>query len=240
MTNLKQAVTWYVCRYAEALRQLRRVRRVSQNATFDETYVFAEAELGLAQKREEIQWLFELVRAARPRVVLEIGLDLGGTFFLWSRAAARDAHLLAIDTRPTGRFREWSPFQLVRRGFAIDSQRVTLLMSSDSHSETTFQRVSTFLGSRSVEFLFIDGDHSHDGVWQDFHMYSALVAPGGLIAFHDISPNPTEWTQGVARFWREFSADHETRECVVSGGPGFGIGLYRVPRSLSPPSSASR
>jgi hypothetical protein len=37
-----------------------------------------------------------------------------------------------------------------------------------------------------------NGDHSRDGVRQDFDMYSALVAPGGLIAFHDISPNPAE------------------------------------------------
>jgi len=78
-------------------------RMVAQNATFDEAYAFAEAEIGIVQKREEIQWLFELVRAARPHVVLEIGLDLGGTFFLWSRAATPDAHLLAIDTRPLGR-----------------------------------------------------------------------------------------------------------------------------------------
>jgi len=233
MSNLKEAIPWYLRRYAEALRQLRRVRSVDQNLAFDRAYDFSLAELALAQKREEIQWLFELVRAAQPRVVLEIGLDQGGTFFLWSRAAAPDAHLVAIDTRATGRFREWDPFELVRRGFATGSQRVTLLMGSDSHSETTFQRAATLLSSRSVEFLFIDGDHSHDGVWRDFEMYSRLVAPGGLIAFHDISPNPTEWTEGVAQFWREFSAENETEECVASGGPGFGIGVYRMPALLS-------
>jgi predicted O-methyltransferase YrrM len=206
---------------------------VAQNASFDEAYAFAQAEIGIVQKREEIQWLFELVRAARPRIVLEIGLDLGGTFFLWSRAAAPDAHLLAIDARPPGLLGVWSAFPLVRRGFAVGSQRVSLLMGRDSHSESTFRRVATLLGGRSVEFLFIDGDHSRDGVWQDFNMYSALVAPGGLIAFHDISPNPAEWTHGVARFWQEFTAEHETKERVVSGEPGFGIGVYWVPGSLS-------
>jgi predicted O-methyltransferase YrrM len=229
MTNLKQAVSWYLCRYAEAFRQLRRVRKFGPNATFEEAYAFAEAELALAQKREEIRWLFELVSAARPRTVLEIGLDLGGTFFLWSRAAASDAHLLAIDTRPTGRFREWSPFQLVRRGFAVGSQRVNLLMGRDSHNETTLQHVATLLEDRPIEFLFIDGDHSHDGVLQDFRMYSPLVAPGGLIAFHDISSNSAEWTKGVASFWREFSAQYETEERVVEGEAGFGIGVYRMP-----------
>ena len=224
----------YAHRYAAAFRQLRRVRAIATNATFDQAYGFAHAEIGIAQKREEIQWLLELVRAARPRVVLEIGLDFGGTFFLWSRAAAPNAHLFAIDTRPVGRFGAWSPFSLVRRGFAVGSQRVTLLMDSDSHSESTLRRVMALLNGRPVDFLFIDGDHSHDGVWQDFNMYSPLVAPGGLIAFHDVSPNPAEWTKGVARFWREFTAKHETEERVVNDEPGFGIGLYRVPESRRP------
>jgi predicted O-methyltransferase YrrM len=107
-------------------------------------------------------------------------------------------------------------------------------MDSDSHSESTLQRAVALLGDRPVDFLFIDGDHSHSGVWQDFNMYSPLVAPGGLIAFHDVSPNSAEWTEGVARFWREFSAKHETEERVVNEEPGFGIGLYRVPESRRP------
>jgi predicted O-methyltransferase YrrM len=74
----------------------------------------------------------------------------------------------------------------------VGSQRVSLLMGRDSHSETTFRRVARLLGGRSIGFLFIDGDHSRYGVRQDFDMYSPLVAPGGLVAFHDISPNPAE------------------------------------------------
>ena len=224
-----QAVFSYLHRYIAALEQLRRVRRVAPDVAFEQAYAFADAKIGIVQKREEIQWLFEFVSAARPRVVLEIGLDFGGTFFLWSRAAAPDAHLLAIDTKPVGRFGDRSPFSLVRRGFAVGSQRVTLLMDSDSHAETTWRRVAALLDGRAIDFLFIDGDHSCGGVWQDFNMYSPLVAPGGLIAFHDISQNPAEWTQGVAQFWRQFTIEHETEERVVNDEPGFGIGVYLVP-----------
>jgi predicted O-methyltransferase YrrM len=216
-------------RYAAAFRQLRRVRTVAQNLTFDEAYAFAEAEIGIVQKPEEIRWLFELVRAEQPRVVLEIGLGFGGTFFLWSRAAAPDAHLLAIDTKPVGRLGMWSSFSLVRRGFAVGSQRITLLMDSDSHSETTQQRIATLLDGRAVDFLFIQGDRSSEGVWQDFKTYSPFVAPGGLIAFPEISQNPAERTKGFAQFWREFTVDHDTDERVVNGEPGFGIGVYRMP-----------
>jgi len=218
-----------VVRYAEAFRQMRRVRTAAQNLTFDEAYAFADAEIGILEKREETRWLFELVRAERPRVVLEIGLHFGGTLFLWSRAAAPDAHLLAIDTKPVGPLGIWSSFSLVRRAFAVGAQRVTLLMDSDSHAETTRQRIAALLDGRAVDFLFIHGDHSCEGVWQDFKMYSAFVAPGGLVAFHDISQNLAERTEGVAQFWREFTVEHEADERVVNDEPGFGIGVYRMP-----------
>jgi predicted O-methyltransferase YrrM len=224
-----QGIIRQVLRYDAAFKQLRRVRAIAQNLTFDEAYAFADAEFGIVQKPEEIRWLFELVRAERPRVVLEIGLDFGGTFFLWSRAAAPDAHLLAIDIKPVGRLGKWSSFSLVRRAFAVGSQRVTLLMDSDSHCESTRQRIAALLNGRAVDFLFIHGDHCCEGAWQDFKMYSPFVAPGGLIAFHDISQNPTERTKGVAQFWREFALEHKTDERVVNDEPGFGIGVYRMP-----------
>ena len=217
-----------VLRYSAAFKQLGRVRTVAQNLTFDKAYAFAAAEIGIVEKPEEIRWLFELVRAEQPRVVLEIGLDSGGTFFLWSRAAASDAHLLAIGTNPVGRLGRWSPFSLVRRAFAVGSQRVTLLMDSDSHSEATRQRIAALLDGRAVDFLFIHCDHSCEGLWKDFNAYSPFVAPGGLIAFHHISQNPAERTKGVAQFWREFAVEHETEERVVNGEPGFGIGVYRM------------
>ena len=36
-----------------------------------------------------------------------------------------------------------------------------------------------------VGLLFIDGDHSYEGVRADFEAWSPRVAPGGVIAFHD-------------------------------------------------------
>jgi cephalosporin hydroxylase len=195
---------------------------------FEDAFAFA-ASVGITQKVEEIRWLFELVGEQRPRVVLEIGLDEGGTLFLWSRAAAPDGQLISVDTRPAGPLGNASPFPLVRRSFARDAQRVDLVLGADSHDAATAERIAELLAGRPVDFLFIDGDHSRDGVWQDVRMYGPLVRPGGLIAFHDVSTRTTPMTEGTAQFWSEFKADHETDECVAGGEPGFGIGVYGVP-----------
>jgi len=36
-----------------------------------------------------------------------------------------------------------------------------------------------------IDFLFIDGDHSYEGVKIDFELYSNLLSPTGLIMLHD-------------------------------------------------------
>jgi len=38
---------------------------------------------------------------------------------------------------------------------------------------------------KPVRLLFIDGDHSYEGVKKDFELWSGLVIEGGIIGFHD-------------------------------------------------------
>lgn len=39
-----------------------------------------------------------------------------------------------------------------------------------------------------MDLVFIDGDHSRDGVRQDTELARAILAPGGAIAWHDANP----------------------------------------------------
>jgi hypothetical protein len=36
-----------------------------------------------------------------------------------------------------------------------------------------------------IDFLFIDGDHSHEGVKKDFELYSTILSEKGIIMLHD-------------------------------------------------------
>lgn len=215
-------------RYAAALRRRRHVRALGDDEPFERLFAVA-VDIGITQKPAEIRTLFERVRAERPRRVLEIGLDEGGTLFLWARAAARDGRLVSVDVRPLGRLGAASPFALERRGFARPGQRIHLVMPADSHDEATRRRVVSLFGGEPLDFLFIDGDHSYEGVRRDFELYAPLVRPGGLVAFHDVSPRTTPATEGTARFWRELAAEREVEELVAPGDAGFGIGLLRAP-----------
>jgi SAM-dependent methyltransferase len=52
-----------------------------------------------------------------------------------------------------------------------------------------------------LDFLFIDGDHSYEGVLRDFTDWTPLLKPGGYLAFHDVSFNNVD--TGPQRVIRE-------------------------------------
>ena len=52
--------------------------------------------------------------------------------------------------------------------------------------------------TRPLRLLFIDGDHSYEGVSRDFAAWEKFVVPGGLVALHDVGG----W-EGVTRFYEQ-------------------------------------
>lgn len=43
-----------------------------------------------------------------------------------------------------------------------------------------------------LSLLFIDGGHGADVAWADYRAWTPKVAPGGLLAIHDVFPDPAE------------------------------------------------
>ena len=214
-----------------ALWRFRRVVGVGDALDF----VFGGSVLALLirpmQVREEVAEFVRLVSRFRPRRVVEIGTARGGTLFLLSRAAADDAVIVSVDL-PGGLFGggyAWLKGVLFRC-FATRGQRIVLIRG-DSHDVGVFEEVRRAVGG-VVDLLFIDGDHSYEGVKRDFEMYSRLVRRGGLIAFHDIVPGPEELVGGVPRFWRELKERYgsgRVLEIVKSWDQGgYGIGVLFV------------
>jgi predicted O-methyltransferase YrrM len=187
-------------------------------------------ELSPVQIRSEIRDLLALVQRLRPKVVLEIGTARGGTLFLLTRVAAPDATFVSVDlsSRTDRRFagRDVRRRRPLFRSFALDRQRIHFLVG-DSHAVRTFKHVERKLGGRKVDLLFIDGDHTAEGVRRDFELYGKLVRPGGVIALHDIVDGPAEDVGGVPDFWRTIRTP-EAQEFVADYGQGgYGIGVLR-------------
>jgi predicted O-methyltransferase YrrM len=166
------------------------------------------------QVKEEILKLAEIVMNLKPKFILEIGTGNGGTLFLWTRVASEDAHIISIDL-PGGRFGGGYPICKIPlyRSFSQDKQKITLIRA-DSHKLETLKTIKRILNDKKLDFLFIDGDHTYQGVKKDFEMYSPLVRRGGMIAFHDIVKHPPETGCKVSRFWNEIKNGYEHFEII--------------------------
>ena len=183
-----------------------------------------------SQKLEEIVPALEKIGALNPERVCEIGTSAGGTLYLLTRVSAPDALVVSIDLAIAPHTRALRA-RLARRG-----QRVVSL-AGDSHSEETAAELERLLAGRPLDALFIDGDHSYDGVRADFERYAGLVRSGGIVALHDVNEDfrtrhglETPSISGeVPRFWRELKERHRTEELIADPEQdGFGIGLVYV------------
>lgn len=58
------------------------------------------------------------------------------------------------------------------------------LIEGSSHNSKIVKKVHSILDN-NVDLLFIDGDHTKDGVIQDWNDYSKLVNSGGVVIFDD-------------------------------------------------------
>jgi predicted O-methyltransferase YrrM len=43
-----------------------------------------------------------------------------------------------------------------------------------------------------LAFVFLDGGHSHERAMLDYTGYSRHLEPGGVLAIHDVFPNPAD------------------------------------------------
>jgi cephalosporin hydroxylase len=178
------------------------------------------------QYPEELRSLARLVAERRPRAVLEIGTADGGTLFAHARLAAPDALVLSVDL-PEGPFGGGYPAWRtpLYEAFARPGQRLELLRA-DSHAPATAERIEELLGGRRVEYAFIDGDHTYDGVRRDFELCRRFAADDAVVAFHDIAVHPSETGCEVHKFWREVKERYRHEEFVRDADQDcYGIGV---------------
>jgi hypothetical protein len=164
-------------------------------------------------------------------------LIIGPTYGLtpFPCVAAADASLINLDLPPQPSGLGTFPWRArLYRSFAREQQQI-VLVADDSHQPATAARLQTVLAGRAIDALFIHGDHSYAGVKADYTLYYPFLAPGGVVAFHDIVPASPDLAFGVAEFWQELKKTETTVEFVADWKQGgFGIGVVKKPAELRP------
>jgi predicted O-methyltransferase YrrM len=162
-----------------------------------------------------------LVRyATGRRRVAEIGVWHGVTMRLLLAAMHPSGTYFAIDPYPVGRF-GFSPQRVIARAGLGRAKQKTIRWLRTTGSLAC---VDPVVREAPIDFLFIDGDHSYEGLRGDWEGWSGLIGEDGVVALHDSRPTPTRpihdagsvrYTAGVIRMDPRFQVIAEVDSLTV-------------------------
>lgn len=142
----------------------------------------------------ELGWLYEAARSLGSAATwAELGTWKGRSLFTVAMGLPAGSRLIAVDVfdrqfdppveaAPTDDW-VWDHFQIVAASIRQLRPDLELLVL---RSPTAAAADSVAAGTCDV--VFIDADHSAEGVRQDFANWAPRVKPGGLICGHDYAP----------------------------------------------------
>lgn len=135
--------------------------------------------------------------SASTPVVAEIGSYIGASACCFGAAANadRNTQIICIDTWNNDAMSEgnrdtWAEFKKNTAGFS------DFVIPVRGFSTDVVEQVRKI--SPSLNLLFIDGDHSYEGVKVDWEAYKDFLKPGSIVVFHDYG-----WADGVKRVVHE-------------------------------------
>jgi len=120
--------------------------------------------------------------AAGRRRLVEIGIWHGATTKRLRSVMHPQGVLTAVDPFPVGRL-----------GFSVQQHIAHREVASVHNGEVSWLRTIGAEAARdhgTVDFVFIDGDHSEQGLLADWQAWSPLVESGGIVALHDSRSTP--------------------------------------------------
>ena len=142
--------------------------------------------------------------SAGPGLWLEVGTYCGkSTVHVGSAAQEVGAHLVTLDHHRGSEENQpgwqWHDTSLVdphtARLETLPSLRRTLwdagLEATVSVLVATTQQVAPWWSS-PLAFLFLDGNHTEQVAQHDYAAFARHVVPGGLLAVHDVFPDPAD------------------------------------------------
>lgn len=160
---------------------------------------------GALQKPKELAAFGKLLVDQDVQSIVEIGTHTGGTAWFFKQLGleviAVDIDLSKVVETPGVHYVQASPTEL------------------DPYTHVTPQDVASAIAKNlgPVDAVFIDGDHSYEGVLADWLAYRDLATK--IIAFHDITEHHPDYNCEVSRLWEQIKLDYACTEIIDSSGP---------------------
>ncbi|MGH9045529.1 MAG: class I SAM-dependent methyltransferase [Acidimicrobiales bacterium] len=189
----------------------------SPSSRHDELMELARSTRGFMPDAEGLALFHAAHRCARtrtPAVLLEIGAWCGkSTIYLGAAAEACGAVLFSVDHHRGSEENQvgWEhhdPTLVEPEDGRIDTLPHWRRTIAKARLESSVIGVvgdsptTARLWRTPLDFCFIDGGHGERPAWADYRGWAPHVAPGGLLAIHDVFENPDDGGRPPYDLWR--------------------------------------
>jgi cephalosporin hydroxylase len=166
------------------------------------------------QVYEEFLTFSYWLKGFQPNNILEIG-TMGSTFWIMNKLSSGKKVSIDIENRES-----------IIHHFMWEED--WMFVAGSSQDPNNFDKIKNKCDK--YDLIFIDGDHSYDGVKNDFNLYKSLLSDRGYIAFHDIDPNHIfagSYAGEVYKFWQDLDEGSKINlTCTKSSGKVKLNGIY--------------
>ena len=181
---------------------------------------------GVGAWTSHLHFACDLVAEMKPRVLVELGVDRGESYFAFCQAAAENktgTRCFGIDTwqgdQHAGGYDETTFDEVSTHNAAHYASFSTLRRS-------TFAEALTEFAAATIDLLHLDGLHTEDAVRADVAAWLPKLRPGGILLSHDVGVRSQDF--GVWKVWEELRL--RGRSWTFEDGPGLGV--WENPPSL--------
>ena len=165
---------------------------------------------------EQKQVLVRRLRAIEPTRGAEVGVFIGKTS-AHLLASFPGLHLYMVDAWD-GRAYSTSEDPISLRGDFDSLHQRAMDRTAPYRVRTTVLRMPSLLAADQVEngsldFAFIDADHSYAATLADCRAWWPKVRPGGILFGHDYGWK-VKWLEGCTQAYNEFGADVDVKPVI--------------------------
>jgi predicted O-methyltransferase YrrM len=164
----------------------------------------------IAMTIRQTAYIFGLVRHAHPKKVVEIGRFKGGSTLVIAAAMNGEGEFWSIDVGEKESRRIHN--EANHRSYDEQLRDLCSQLGLKVHIIGADSR-TVELDTGELDLVFIDGDHSYEGVKNDFERFGRRAAVGGAVLFDDAFPEEVfaSHSETVGRLVTEIVAEGEFR-----------------------------